>query len=428
MKPFLAALAEGPILFDGAMGSLLYDRGVLHTRSYDELVLSQPELIARVHGDYLAAGAQVLETDTFGANRIALARHGLADQMAGLNKAAVKLAREVAAGRAYVAGAVGPTGVRFAIASEAERRRARMALAEQIDTLVVDRRRPDPPRDLPVDPRARAGDRGGQGARAAGARGRPAHVRPRTASGDGGLTPAEVAERLVGAGADVIGANCGAGPAELYTVASAMIGRGKPVIVQPNAGMPSAVEGRTIYVANPEHFGVFARRLLKSGVRAIGGCCGTTPAHIQAMLGAFRMLGGARLDAAPTPATTAPSITTGAEPTRRPAVTPLAERSRLGARIARGEFAVSVEITAPAGTDLTKTKQQVASCWPPASTWSTSPTAHAPRPAWATSRCAPAWPPRPPSSRSFTSAPAIGTSSAWSPTCSAPRPWACATW
>ena len=137
MKPFLHTLAEGPILFDGAMGSLLYDRGVLHTRSYDELVIAQPDLIARVHRDYIDAGAQVIETDTFGANRIALARHGLADQMATLNKAAVKLARECAAGRAYVAGAVGPTGVRFAIASESERRRARMALAEQIDTLVI---------------------------------------------------------------------------------------------------------------------------------------------------------------------------------------------------------------------------------------------------------------------------------------------------
>ena len=137
MKPFLDALAEGPLLFDGAMGSLLYERGVLHTRSYEELVLSQPELIHRVHADYLAAGAQVLETDTFGANRMALTRHGLADQMTAINRAAVKLARDAAGGRAYVAGAVGPTGVRFAIATDAERRSARLALAEQIDTLVI---------------------------------------------------------------------------------------------------------------------------------------------------------------------------------------------------------------------------------------------------------------------------------------------------
>ena len=359
MKPFLHTLAEGPILFDGAMGSLLYDRGVLHTRSYDELVIAQPDLIARVHRDYIDAGAQVIETDTFGANRIALARHGLADQMATLNKAAVKLARECAAGRAYVAGAVGPTGVRFAIASESERRRARMALAEQIDTLViagVDLILLETfPSILELELAiAVAKERGPKVPVVA------QHVFDVQCKGDGGLAPAEVAERLISAGADVIGANCGVGPAELYTVATGMIGRGKPVIVQPNAGMPAAVEGRTIYVANPEHFGVFARRLLKSGVRAIGGCCGTTPAHIQAMLGAFRMLGGARLDDAPTPTQQVPVITSGTGAAPRPAVVPLAERSRLGARIAAGEFAVSVEITAPAGTDLTKTKQQVA--------------------------------------------------------------------
>lgn len=357
MKPFGAALAEGPILFDGAMGSLLYERGVLHTRSYDELVLSNPELIQSVHADYLAAGAQVLETDTFGANRIALARHGIADQMTIINKTAVRLAREAAAGRAYVAGAVGPTGVRFAIAAESERRRARMALAEQIDTLVV----------AGVDvilletfgsilelelAIAVAKERGPRVPVIA------QHVFDADCKGDGGLAPAEVAERLISAGADIIGANCGTGPAELYTVASAMIGRGRPVIVQPNAGLPSSVEGRTLYVANPEHFGVFARRLLKSGVRAIGGCCGTTPDHTRAMLGAFRMMGGVRLDAPAAGQTSpVPTITTNEA---RPAAMPMAQRSRLGARIAAGEFAVSVELTAPAGTDLDKTKQQVA--------------------------------------------------------------------
>ncbi len=360
MKPFLATLAEGPILFDGAMGSLLYDRGVLHTRSYDELVLSQPDLIAQVHRDYLDAGAQVIETDTFGANRIALARHGLADQMVTLNKTAVRLAREAVAGRAYVAGAVGPTGVRFAIASEAERRRARMALAEQIDTLVVagvDLILLETfPSILELEMAiAVAKERGPKVPVIA------QHVFDAACRGDGGLAPAEVAERLVSAGADVIGANCGVGPSELYTVATGMIGRGKPVIVQPNAGMPAAVEGRTIYVANPEHFGVFARRLLKSGVRAIGGCCGTTPAHVQAMLGAFRMLGGARLDDAPTRAPSTPSIVSGGPGSSPgPAAVPLAARSRLGARIASGQFAVSVELTAPAGHDLEKTKAQVA--------------------------------------------------------------------
>ena len=176
---------------------------------------------------------------------------------------------------------------------------------------------------------------------------------------DGGLGPAEIADRLIAAGAHVVGANCGVGPAELYQVAIGMVGRGRPVIAQPNAGLPASVEGRTIYVANPEHFGVFARRMLKSGVRLIGGCCGTTPAHTQAMLGAVRMLRGERIDEPPTARAEQPApIQVHAAPP--PAKIAVGERSRLGGRLARGEFLVSVELTAPAGTDLTKTKQQVA--------------------------------------------------------------------
>src|SRR5262249_31750322 len=128
-----------------------------------------------------------------------------------------------------------------------------------------------------------------------------------------------------------------------------------PVIAQPNAGLPASVEGRTLYVANPEHFGVFARRMLKSGVRLVGGCCGTTPEHTRAMLGAVRMLRGEKIDERATK--TARTITV---PARAPAAkTALPERSRLGARIARGEFAVSVELTAPTGLDVSKTKAAV---------------------------------------------------------------------
>src|SRR6185369_1090807 len=131
------AIAAGPLLLDGAMGSLLYERGVLHTRSYDELNLSQPELIRTVHHDYVHAGAELIETNTFGANRIALTRHGLAEQMAAINRAGVLLARSAAGDRAYVAGAVGPSGIKHGVASASERRTARFALAEQIDTLVL---------------------------------------------------------------------------------------------------------------------------------------------------------------------------------------------------------------------------------------------------------------------------------------------------
>jgi homocysteine S-methyltransferase len=387
--PLASAIATGPLLLDGAMGSLLYERGILHTRSYDELNLSQPELIRTVHRDYVQAGAELIETNTFAANRIALTRHGLADQMAAINRAGVELARSAAGARGYVGGAVGPTGVKHGIASASERRSARFALAEQIDTLVL------AGVDAIVLETFTSILELETAIQVAKERGPRVPVFAMIVFGadlksDGGLGPSEVADRLIAAGADVVGANCVIGPAELYQVAVGMVGHGAPVIAQPNAGLPASIEGRTLYVANPEHFGVYARRMLKSGVRMIGGCCGTTPDHIRAMLGAVRMLRGEKLDERriQTPAersAQAMSITAGAasgsaepqsaaqagalaasEPGARipavaapPGKVPIAERSVLGRRIAGGEFLVSVELTAPTGSDLSRTVHQV---------------------------------------------------------------------
>jgi len=364
MSSLAKAIAAGPLLLDGAMGSLLYERGVLHTRSYDELNLSQPELIRSVHHDYVAGGAEIIETNTFGANRIALARHGLAEQMAAINRAGVELARAEAGARAYVAGAVGPTGVKFGIASVAERRLARFALAEQIDTLVL------AGADaivLETFTSILEMETAIEVAKERGPRVPVFAMMVFNAQGksDGGLGPSEIADRLIAAGADVVGGNCGVGPAELYQVAVNMVGRGVPVIAQPNAGLPASVDGRTLYVANPEHFGVFARRMLKSGVRLIGGCCGTTPAHTRSMLGAVRMMRGEAVSAlddqqGPGVAGAVRGLGHAQLQPLRPAKVPVAERSRLGGRLARGEFIVSVELTAPPGSDLGKTKQQVA--------------------------------------------------------------------
>jgi len=354
-KSLAEAITSGPLLLDGAMGSLLYERGVLHTRSYDELNLSQPDLIGQVHHDYVQAGAELIETNTFGANRMALARHGLVDQGTAINRAGVELARRAAGDRAYVAGAVGPSGVKFHIATAAERRLARFALAEQIDTLVlagVDAIFLETFTSILEMEEAIhvAKERGPKVPVIA------MMVFDAEARSDGGLGPAEIADRMISAGADVIGGNCGIGPAELYQVVTSMVGRGKPVIAQPNAGLPASVEGRTLYVANPEHFGVFARRMLKSGVRLVGGCCGTTPDHTRAMLGAVRMLRGEKPDELSSKSSTI-QITSKA-PAPAPKI-PLAERSRMGGRLARGEFIVSVELTAPTGLDMSKTKQQV---------------------------------------------------------------------
>ena len=354
MKPFLEALADGPLLFDGAMGSLLYERGVLHTRSYDELNLSQPALIRKIHREYFEAGAMILETNTFGANRAALARHGHSDKCEAINRAGVALAREVVGDEAYVAGAVGPTGVRFATAAEIERVHAEKVLREQIeiladagvDVLVLETFTSI----LEIEAALRLAHEAAPGL--------PVIAQmvfePGGHSVEGGLSPDEVADRLVAAGADVIGANCGTGPQELYPVATAMVGHGAPVAIQPNAGLPSIVDGRTIYVANPEHFGVFARRLLKSGVKLIGGCCGTTPEHTRAMLGAVKMMGSSGGQARMA-RNRPPTI----EPEPRPPVVALAERSRLGSRLAAGEFVVSVELSAPTGTSPDKVLSRV---------------------------------------------------------------------
>ncbi len=349
MKPFLEALASDPLLFDGAMGTLLYDRGVFLTHCYDELNLSRPALIKQLHQEYFAAGAEVLETNTFGANRLTLAKHGHSAKFEEINRAGVALLRDVVGDRAYVGGAVGPTGVAFGVATVSDRRLACKALRDQItllaecgvDLIILETFTSIVELEEAIDIAKTSTELPVVAQLVFDAEGKA----------EGGLSPEEVAERLVAAGADVVGANCGMGPPELYEVASKMVGHGAPVSVQPNAGLPSKVEGRTIYVANPEHFGVFARRMLKSGIRAIGGCCGTTPAHTRAMLGAVRMMSGNT-----TPSATVSSAATSEAKTveHREAIVPFAERSRLANRIASGEFAVSVELTSPGGTKADK--------------------------------------------------------------------------
>ena len=344
-KPFLEALADGPLLFDGAMGSLLYDRGVFLTHSYDELNLSRPELILNIHREYLEAGADILETNTFGANRLALAKHGHSSLVEAINRAGVELAHSASRGRSYIAGTIGPTGAQFHVATDAERRLARDAFSEQInillsagvELLVLETFRYIQELESAI---ACARELGGE---------LPvvAHlVFGKDLKTDGGLTPEQAAQRIYDAGAHVVGANCGVGPQELYDVGQRMMTCGAPVALQPNAGLPAEVDGRTIYVANPEHFGVFARRMLKSGIKMLGGCCGTTPEHTRRMLGAVRMMTGR---SSPTRLQTVElDASSDAEVEGLPA-TPLEARSRLGERLARGEFAVSVELTAPTG-------------------------------------------------------------------------------
>lgn len=337
---FRALAAHGGLLFDGAMGTMLYERGVYLTRCFEQVSLDQPALVRRVHDEYLQAGARVLTTNTFGANRIKLAKHGLADRIAEINAVSVHLCREATAGRAFVAGSVGPTGLGIRDLAGPEGPRASDALAEQIDLLVT----------AEVDVIIFETFGIVQELELAVRLARERTTLPVVAlvmfnaerKSATGLTPQQVGRRLAATGADVIGANCGGGPDLLFDVTTPMIEFGPPVMAMANAGRPENIEGRTIYVANPEYFGVFARRLLKAGVRVLGGCCGTGPDHIRRMANATRMM------APDAPHSDAVEL----HPVPAEQAIPLADRSTFGARLAAGEFVTSVEINPPEGFDL----------------------------------------------------------------------------
>lgn len=344
MRAFLSAVREGGVLFDGAMGSLLYERGVYLTHCFENICLSQPALVKQIHAGYLQAGAQVISTNSFGANRIKLARHGLAEHVEAINRAAAQLAQQVASGQAWIAGSVGPSGLGLYDIVGAQGPRVRAAFEEQIralagsgvDLILLETFSHLLELELAIEVAQRC------------APGLPV-VALFTFQTDGrsnqGHTPQQIAVRLVAAGVDVIGANCGGGPDLIYRVATQMLGAGRPVMAAPNAGRPEHIEDRTIYVANPEYLGVFARRFLKAGVQVIGGCCGTNPEHIRRMASAVRMMrpGRAVVEA------------TGeeGEDRRRPAV-PWAQRSAWAAALAQGRFARSVEINPPMGLDLSR--------------------------------------------------------------------------
>lgn len=353
LPPFLDVLRRGPIVFDGATGSVLYERGVYLDKCFDELSLSNSGLVADVHRDYVAVGADVVQTNTYGANRIALSRHGLEDKVQDICRAAVKLARQAVEGRAYVAGSIGPTGLLPKdLIRTATRRKAFEAMQEQAqalaeagcDLLIFETFHYLGELELAVEA----------------SYGVTIPIVAEVSFEDGfvtadGASPEEVVERLQKLGADVVGANCVLGPDRLLPVVERMVGKGLPVIMQPNAGYPRSVDGRAIYQSSPETFGVIARRAFKLGVAAVGGCCGTTPDHIRRVVAAARMLGGGRWrqNGVVVEGEREKARTRGEEPV------PLEERSRFGEKLARGEFVISVEVLPPIGLDAGRALERV---------------------------------------------------------------------
>jgi homocysteine S-methyltransferase len=351
VKPFLAALDERVLVCDGAMGTLLYSKGVFINRCFESLNQTAPSLVVDVHDQYLRAGADVIETNTFGANRMKLRSFGLGDQVRDLNTAGARLAREAVkkSGQdAYVAGAIGPLGVRIEPwgktgVDEAEamfRDQAQALLEGGVDLFILETFR----------------DLNEIGAAIAAVRGicdLPI-VAQMTTEEDGasldGVSAEAFATQLVARGANVIGVNCSVGPAPmLETIERISDVTDVWLSAQPNAGKPRDIEGRNLYLCTPEYMASYARRFIGEGVRLVGGCCGTTPEHIRQIALAAKQMGpGLARHAADVKTQVDVKTPVARQPNAKPALPP-EEKSFLGRKLVNGHFVRAIELVPPRG-------------------------------------------------------------------------------
>ncbi len=330
-------------VMDGAMGTELYASGVFVNVSYDGLNLETPDIVETIHRNYVNAGAEVIETNTFGANPVKLSSYGLADRTEEINQAAVDLARKAAQGRALVVGAIGPLGVRIEPLGPTSREESQEFYQRQVDGLVeggVDGFVLETFSDL---------NEMEQAFRAVRSRSPLPVICQVTVGEDGctsyGTSPEDVAAEVAGWGADVLGLNCSVGPAVMLDAVERMAKvTDLPLSAQPNAGLPRAVGDRKIYLASPEYMAQYARRMIEAGARFVGGCCGTSPDHIRSIRA---LVGGVR------PPSTRVRPGSHAQPHDTPIQpeVPLVERSAWGRKIAEGTFVTTVEITPPMGWD-----------------------------------------------------------------------------
>ncbi|BDC51045.1 bifunctional homocysteine S-methyltransferase/methylenetetrahydrofolate reductase [Bryobacterales bacterium F-183] len=346
-KEFREQLANRILVADGAMGTMLYAKGVFINRCFDELNLSSPQMVREIHEAYVKAGAEILETNTFGATRPRLSPFGLIEKLRDINTAGVRIAREAAKEQAFVAGAIGPLGIRLSPIGPTSHEEARAAFREQAQALY------DSGVDLFVCETFYDIHEVEQAVRAIRdvAGDEIVVVASITIDDDGKMRGMDVetyTQALNDIPCDVVGINCSVGPkTTLETIERMMRHTTKPVSAMPNAGLPVRVEGRQIYMATPEYFSQYTRRFLWAGVKIVGGCCGTTPEHIKEIRSEVRSLqpGQKKLNI------------TVEEPEAKlkalPAV-PMAEKSQLGAKLASGQFVSFVEILPPRGVDASK--------------------------------------------------------------------------
>ncbi len=355
---FLKRLSETVLIADGAMGTMLYQRGVFLNRCFDELNLADPKLVQGVHESYVEAGADFIETNTFGASQVKLSQYGLGDQVASINRAGVELARAAAGQDVLVAGAIGPLGCEVTEfgpmtpqqAGQIFRQQGAALVEAGADFLILETfSNPDELlvalaavrelAELPIVAQITADERGETlyGERVDQALARVAQEEAVTA----------------------VGLNCAVGPSGMLSSLELVRAvTDKPVSVQPNAGMPRSVEGRQLYMCTPEYMAEYAKRFFEMGARIIGGCCGTTPDHIREIARAVRSVDKA-VARSRVSVTVGPGRTAEAEAVH---AVPLEEKSHFGAKLARGEEVTSVELTPPRGVDMAKILDKARQC------------------------------------------------------------------
>ena len=345
---FREQLSKRIIVADGAMGTMLYSRGVFINRCFDELNLSAPGLVSQIHREYAEAGAEILETNTYGANRARLSGFGLVEKLESLNRSGVELARKAAQGGAFVAGAMGPLGLHieplgptsFGEAREMFREQAKVLVAAGADLLVLETFTDlNELREAVFAAREAAGP--------------DSVIVAQVAVDDfgqlpGGADAATFTPEMDAWPVDVIGLNCSVGPKTTLEAIEQMARyTSKPLSAMPNAGIPTRVEGRNIYLCSPEYMAQYARRILLAGVKLIGGCCGTTPEHIKQIISETRSL---------QPQQARRGITVEEPHAKQQALkaVPVAQKSKLGAKLADGKFVAFVEILPPRGIDASR--------------------------------------------------------------------------
>jgi methionine synthase / methylenetetrahydrofolate reductase (NADH) len=347
---FRKKLQSGVVLADGAMGTMLYTKGIFINRCFDELNLSSAQLIREIHQEYVKAGAEVLESNTFGGNRLRLTAFGLGEKLCAINQAGVRLAREAAGEKAFVAGAIGPLGTQieplgalsFTEARAIFKEQAEALLSAGIDLLVLETfYELNELREAIFAAREAAGSE-------------MVIVAQVTVDDEGrlrdGTSALNFTKSLNEWPVDVIGVNCSAGPKiVLETIEKMAPHTAKPLSAMPNAGLPANVEGRNIYLCSPEYMSQYARRFLQAGVRVLGGCCGTTPEHIKLICSEIRSLQPVQRTVLATP-----MVEEGKAPVKPLPKVPIAEKSQLGAKLAAGKFVAFVEILPPRGIDASK--------------------------------------------------------------------------